>query len=245
MLQIAAERGRIESLQPEKLKRVESICRHIARAIALCLEGNLSESHQVLKDAEKRLSRLRRLEGRLQYQLSSLLAVIIVFLMLGLLTWYATGTGNSILSDLQLYMRVTACGALGGFLSLSLGIRKIDLDPDADWVINSVAGSSRIFISIIASIFVYFGIKAGLILPALDDPSSYNGIYAASVIAGFSETFIPNIIRRISSGEPKDAPESNTLRDSEPEIHKESGNIDGRAGTVGSAYAPNRVAGGV
>lgn len=63
-------------------------------------------------------------------------------------------------------------------------------------------------IAVVASLFVYFGMKSGLVLTALDIPGSSYGIYAASVIAGFSESLVPNVIRSISTDPPSVAPHS-------------------------------------
>ena len=97
--------------------------------------------------------------------------------------------------------QVASCGALGGFLSVSIGIRKLEIDPDADWRINGIAGASRIVIAMIGSIFVYFAIVSGLVLGNLSIEDSNAGVFAISVAAGFSESFVPNILRQMTQGD--------------------------------------------
>ena len=193
-LKISSQLGRIYALQPEELSKVESINKTIARAITQSIEGNLEEATKLLNDAESRLIRLRCLQGRLEYLLSSgilALAFILVLLNATLLSKYF-----SISDEIVVLFKITTCGALGGFLSVSINVWKLDIDLDASRLLNFAAGSSRIIIAAVAGIFAYFAVKSDLILGNLSK-TGY-GIYIASMVAGFSEKFIPNIIRSIS-----------------------------------------------
>ena len=72
---------------------------------------------------------------------------------------------------------------------------------------NCAADGSRIIIAIVAAVFAYFAVKSELILGTLSK-TAY-GIYIASMVAGFSEKFIPNIISSISKeGKEKDSNQS-------------------------------------
>jgi hypothetical protein len=97
------------------------------------------------------------------------------------------------------FAAVGTFGAIGGFLSVSIGLHKLRIDPDTDWKINAVAGASRIVIAIIGSIFVYLAIVSKLVLGNLSLADSEAGLYAISLAAGFSETFVPNILRHLTS----------------------------------------------
>jgi hypothetical protein len=145
----------------------------------------------MLAEAEGRLIGLRTLEGRLQYQIAG--AAIVLLLLVLLLSTY-------IVPRMQTeFVPVLLCGAIGGFLSVSIGLRKLKIDPHADWRTNAQAGISRIVIAMLASVFMYFAMEAGLLFSALQQEASSFGVYAASVIAGFSETLIPNAIRRVEA----------------------------------------------
>ena len=95
---------------------------------------------------------------------------------------------------------MAACGGLGGFLSVAIGIRRVEIDPDAHWVVNGHAGALRIVIAVIGSIFVYFAIASELILGNLTLENSTAGIFAISIAAGFSETFVPNVLQQVTQG---------------------------------------------
>src|SRR6187455_2404487 len=89
-------------------------------------------------------------------------------------------------------------------------LKTLTIDPDSDWRINAIAGASRIIIAVIGSIFVYLMIVAKLALTGLNLLDSDAGIYAISIAAGFSEKFVPNLLRGLSveDGAEKNADES-------------------------------------
>lgn len=190
---IGPQLGRIYSLQPEELNSVESINRQIVRGVNQSLEGNNEEARSILQDAEDRLIRLRCLQGRLQYLFS---AGLIAFIPITLVICHEIFPYCANNTQLLHFLKIATCGALGGFFSVSLSVWNLKVDVDASRMLNFAAGGSRILIAIVAAIFTYFAIKSKLILGALDDESY--GIFVAAIISGFSETFVPNIIRKVS-----------------------------------------------
>jgi hypothetical protein len=88
---------------------------------------------------------------------------------------------------------------MGGFLSVCIGINKLSIDMDSDWRVNAISGASRVVISIIGSILVYMAIVSRLFLANFSLQDSAAGIYTLSIAAGFSETFVPNILRQLPS----------------------------------------------
>jgi hypothetical protein len=189
---ILPELGNILSFQPEDQSSFESINRQIARALNTCFENNLEYAKKLLIDAKKRLIRLRCLQGRLNYLFSAFFTALLPFILLLLVKFTNLFSG---LTEIEIFAEIITFGALGGFLSVSLNVWKLEIDIDAKRNFNFAAGSSRIFIAIAAAIFAYFAIKAKLILGALEE-NDY-GIYVALIVAGFSENFIPNIIRKM------------------------------------------------
>lgn len=60
--------------------------------------------------------------------------------------------------------------------------------------------TERIVISILASVIVYFCIKSNLILGICNDMETpIYGYMVFSVVAGFSETFVPNVLRKLEN----------------------------------------------
>lgn len=178
----------------------ESVDREIARAISQALDGNVENSKRILVAVRGRLRNLRTMRGRLEYQTGSLamtLLALVGFLVLA--PPLLSTQGGSSFSPLML-AQVAACGALGGFLSVAIGIRRVEIDPDTYWVVNGLAGAFRIVIAVIGSIFVYFAIVSELILGNLSFGASTAGIFAISIAAGFSETFVPNMLQQVAQG---------------------------------------------
>ena len=95
---------------------------------------------------------------------------------------------------IRVYWRIAACGAMGGFLSVALGFRELEIDLDSNWITNCLVGASRILIACSAAIFAMFLIKSGFALQFFDSPNGEYGLYSVATVAGFSLRFVPNLI---------------------------------------------------
>jgi hypothetical protein len=197
-LLIGLELCRLYSLQPEALKKVESINKQVARGVQQCLEGNLENAKILLIEATDRLIRLRKLQGRIEYLSGTLLVLAIAIIINIWLAVMSTSTQEAVT-----YSQVIACGAIGGFLSVALGVWTLDIDPDASSLLNLLAGASRIVIASLAAVIALFAVASNLIFGTLSVAGNSYGILMIACIAGFSEAFIPNVIKHISSEEEK------------------------------------------
>jgi hypothetical protein len=169
--------------------------RETARAIANALIGEHQRAIEVLAFVEARLIARRRAQGQFQYLLActgTLAVIVLAALLFELLLPLPESPWRD-------FVRVAACGAAGGFLSVAIGIRKLDIDPDARWWVNAYYGLIRLTIAIVSAVVLYFLIKAKLVLqPVFGEASGQEAfaLYAFAAAAGFSETLIPNILRR-------------------------------------------------
>ena len=192
--------SKVNALRSVTVWRAESIDREIARAVYQSLEGDIQNAAETLEGVRTRLQNLINLQGRLQYQISCLLTVALFAIVCAAVRYLAGDPADGLLGPSRL-ASVAMFGALGGFLSISIGLKQLTIDPDADWRINAIAGASRIVIAVIASIFVYLMIAAKLALTSLNLLESDAGIYAISMAAGFSEKLVPNLLRGLSVGD--------------------------------------------
>jgi hypothetical protein len=190
----------VNALRTGSIRRAESINREISRAISQSLEGHVEHAHDILVDVQTRLHKLRSLYGRLQYQFSCFAVTLLAVTGLGAALFFGSTLGNYELSPL-LMAQIATCGALGGFLSVTVGIRRLEIDPDGDWKINVIAGGSRIVIAMIGAVFVYFAIVSNLLLGLLPIESSTAGVFAVSIAAVFIESFVPNPFLQAGTGE--------------------------------------------
>lgn len=102
------------------------------------------------------------------------------------------------LSHLRNLIFVIAGGSIGGFFSISLGINKIICEKDvANWL-YILYGVERIIIATSASTIVYFAIQADLVFSITKKlPQPLIGFIFFAIVAGFSETFVPNLLIKI------------------------------------------------
>jgi len=196
ILEIASEMAQVYSLQPEELRGVEVINTQIARAMAQCFEGKIDAAKKLLNDAARRLIRLRCLQTRLNYLFAAALTALVPLIFVMLIKFFNLFPN---LPEISLYSKIFTFGALGGFLSVSLNVWQLDVDLDAGRLFNFAAGCSRIFIAIAAAFVAYYAIRAKLILGTIQE--NHYGTYVALIAAGFSESFIPNILTKFSEKE--------------------------------------------
>lgn len=188
------------------LNMQDAINKQIARAIGLGLNGEINSAIQTLEKCGNRLIRLRRNEERIRYLFGAsclLLPILLVLLCLRVSVDFYPNLVEVPHSWLILTEIIT-CGSLGGIFSVALGLRDLDVNIDAGPKFNMLAGASRILIALIAliaGIIVYFGVKTNVVLGTLGKENGNYGLYLAAMIAGFSESFIPNIVERITRNE--------------------------------------------
>jgi hypothetical protein len=180
--------------------------RETARAIANALIGDHQRAIDILAFVEARLIRRRRAHGQFQYLL--MCGGMWAFLVIIAVVCHRLSLLPSPWMDL---IQVAACGATGGFLSVAIGIRKLNIDPDTAWWVNGVYGFIRLMIAIVSAVLLYFLIKAKLVLQPVfsENPAQEKfALFAFAAVAGFSETLVPNMFR---SAEERSASPPNDL----------------------------------
>ena len=202
----------LESLNPKKIGRPQTINKLIAQGIKLALQDDISNSQQVLEKAKERLKALRITYYKQHYLIASFYAAsLIIFTMISINYMHKFFGEHliNILQNLQISAELTTvviCGCLGGLLSVSYGIKEIVINPDDDFV---VGGISRIFIAVISSIIIYITVKADIV-PDLSrlllNDSSRPDLWRVgfvSVLAGFIESLVPNLLKKQAPKEDK------------------------------------------
>lgn len=184
---LSVDLARIYSLLPENLSRSESINRLVARAITANTSGNSGPAKEILAQAEERLIKLKTIQGRLEYTISALLVVSLVFVVS---VFYG-------LESAPILVNIALLGSLGGVLSIALGFSSLEIDLDASRMVNCLIGASRILIAIVASVFSYFAIKADLAFSFVEKAPDNVGFYMMAMVAGFAEMLIPNVMSNL------------------------------------------------
>jgi hypothetical protein len=95
---------------------------------------------------------------------------------------------------------ICTAGSVGGFFSISIGLKKIICEKEVSNWLYITYGFERIIISILASTIVYFGIKTDLFFGSINSLTSpIIGYILIAFAAGFSETLIPNLLTKIET----------------------------------------------
>jgi hypothetical protein len=185
--------------------------RETAWALALGFEDDAetpsSQPKDILTKVDARLRSLLKSHYRKRYAISNFVAFVAieaVLFLITLLTSYFPGSGPV----LPRYSTYCMFGALGAFLSVITSIRSIDINLDLKAWEHIFAGATRILIGVIGALVIglaldssfldpMFGSKAD---PATDASTQLDKRLAMylifSFIAGFSESLVPNILRR-------------------------------------------------
>jgi hypothetical protein len=96
---------------------------------------------------------------------------------------------------LELLLFVITSGVIGGFISVSYKLKSIVFERGVSWQYFLVYGIERLVISVLASLVLLFSIKANIIFGFVKDaPSPFYGYMFFGVLAGFSETLIPDLL---------------------------------------------------
>lgn len=201
--------AQIHSLRPEKLKKDKQtqINSLLARALVVAYVPNkdLESAKLVLTKALNDIRRYRYIEARLIHLRWSFFTCIIILLVTYIVNLILLNNNitTSEFSDLKKniiqFSTVIFYGSIGGLLSVSIRLKQIKIDPDNDLKILGVA---RIFTASLSSVVLFVGIKAGIVFSFSSDATQANFewiIKFLSVIAGFSETLILNIIGKFSN----------------------------------------------
>jgi hypothetical protein len=178
---------------------IQIAIRSCERALILCAIGKTNEAKQLLEEARKRMAHIKILKGRIIYLLGSMIAIIIDLLITLILSLFSTNT------DVLLISKAVLFGGLGGLLSVIINLSKINIDSSALRINNLILGSSRIFIAMICGLFSVILVKSDILLGMIGNISTDYGYLAIAIVGGFSETFIPNLLRNI---ETKESPEA-------------------------------------
>jgi hypothetical protein len=204
----------IYGLQQGRLACREPVNREIARAIMLALEDRSEDARSILNHLRARLRRMRNIEGRTSHlaacmgsMLTALIALVAVSLAADAEQPWLKSTIVPLLGPDLLLLKVIVCGALGAFLSVCLSVEQLEIDPETPRKVHRISGITRLVIGMAAGLVVYLAIGAGLVLadglsPDIPDGQRLSakvtaGILLLAVVAGFSEVFVPNILRRV------------------------------------------------
>lgn len=172
--------------------------RELARAIAQALEGNAEVGKATLAALNKRLEERQRNKGRVIYFLICLISALLIVV---LPSWFLLDNTGINWSEVAL---AAVFGSVGALFSTAVGLRNLRIDADATLFMNWIYGGQRMLIGVVGAIVVYLAMRAGFVLELLPGGNNStlgpNEIAFMSVLAGFSERLVPNLLDREPAG---------------------------------------------
>ncbi len=216
---ISAAHLRVEYLRKEyggdkRRKYFLRVNRVIARSVAQALDGHPHEALKLLEELRSQMEARVASRRRMKYvKTNGFVCVVIVSALIALswlicepdslriLGWNPSNPRTGIdwfpfdRSVFELYLKLFILGALGAFLSVSVGIKKTQIPDETTTGENIWTGGARILIGVLGAMFMGLTLDAGLFLantsPAAKEPT----YYLFAFLAGFSETLVPNALR--------------------------------------------------
>lgn len=179
----------------------------LAAALAQAFETDLKADPaevagplESIRRTEERLTSLAKSVCRKRYVVGAIQAFAVVVVLLFLAVWLLPEITLGTLSTAELakYAAYSLFGALGSFLSVLIGLRAIDFDVNLDRWEHLVAGLTRIGIGVFAGIVIGLAINSSFLNPdftAAGTPAEIV-IYFLAFVAGFSESLVPNLLKR-------------------------------------------------
>lgn len=174
-----------------------SIKTRIAHVISHALSGKAEEANKQFEELIEEINKEygQQFNHRLRYLLTILCATLLL-IAFSIYNYY----NNLYLEKIEItnLIFMATAGSIGSFISISRRLRKTIFEKDVHWILYIFYGLERVFISIFCSVIVYFAIKSNLIFGLaneLDKPILAYIVFG--VVAGFSETLVPNLLIKL------------------------------------------------
>lgn len=233
-------RASIEDLKADKSinenEKQRAAC-ETAWALSLAFEADDNSSstlpNDILMRVDTRLRSLVKSDYRKQYVFANLAAFVAFEIVLTTLMLIGDHMGHWP-AEIGRFSLFAIMGALGAFLSVIIRISSIDIDIDLSIWEHTFTGVTRILIGVIGAFVIGLALDSHLIDPTfgMNKDGANQAAAAAGVIgqplamylilsfiAGFSESLVPNILRKgeqLASSAGGDAKTGPILKDAKP-----------------------------
>ena len=170
-------------------------------SLAHCISNALHGSERVQEQFTNLIEKANKeYKEQFQHRASYLkTAGVIVAILTALSIISYTTDLFSGLKQVNLFMYVATAGSIGGFVSVSRRLKDTVFERGVESNIFIMYAAERIFVAIFAAIIVLFAIKCdlvfGMINKKIQNPSY--GYIVFGILAGFSETFLPNLLIKL------------------------------------------------
>jgi len=189
----------------DKLKRLSDRCPNnsyssrVAHAISVALLGDPEDAKTILQEIYKNIETdyAELVLGKLTYIVGAFTVALLVC-GFGLYLYFVEPP--FILSKTTFYELVLTCSmsTLGGLISITRNLSKIDVDKGLGKWPYLVYGIERNIFSVLGGVFMFFLVKSNLFLGFIVSTSNpMAGMLVVGFLAGFSETLVPNTLKNL------------------------------------------------
>ena len=187
--------AKINRLLPEKLDERTEILELVADAFEMWLCNSRVQSQAILDDIVSQLKTTREGQGRLLYQGAAMALAGFIWI------FYLCLHGTQMMpTNWEIWVLAAALGSAGGVLSVCINLGKISVNVNQSSKFLASAGRTRAIVAIIGGMALLLAMRAKMILDV--DPSQNTGVESLTMfemffcfLAGFSETFVANVLR--------------------------------------------------
>lgn len=170
----------------------------LGQALARMFEGvNIDNAENCLKEAENFLIEKSTEKAKVWYLESSFLTSLFVLILGIILYIFKSFIEEIITGDYYSILNLSLYGAFGAFFSIIIRTRELKFDYSAGKKIHIYESILRILTGVLGAFFVMVLIKSNMIIGLgnkLD--ASWWALIVFAIISGFSERFVPNIIKQ-------------------------------------------------
>lgn len=168
----------------------------IAEAYTECLEGNPVNSISILEHIKELAKKDFAHQIKITY-LICMLSLILFNTIVSIALFYTKNLFDY--GPFYQYFLIATFGSFGGFLSTIYKINNLNFQEEDSKVLLFFLSISRVFLSMLSSIVIYILIKSNLLLGIFNNTENIYVYYIFSIAAGFSETFVPDILKKIQN----------------------------------------------
>lgn len=178
-----------------------SIKARISHILSHAITGNPDEANKFFENLieEINIEYKNQSNHRIRYLLTTM-SILIIGILISIYIYYT----DLFLDHIQLryLILISTASSVGGFISVAGKLHRMVFEKDVNHLLYILYAVERILIALLAGVVIYFAIKSNLVFGFINTISKpIYGYLVFSAVAGFSETFVPNLLINLSKKE--------------------------------------------
>jgi len=188
----------INSMHLLSKKQLLPFRRLLGESIARILNSkNTDAANKILDDAEEFLKNRSVERARIWYLNSSFCATLFFLFFASVIWGFRNYLNNLVPPEFVQIITLALLASIGALISIISRVSSISVNAFAGLQIHVTEGVLRIFVGIIGALFLLILVKADILLGFLGNKDNISFLIAISIVAGFSEQLVPNLIKKI------------------------------------------------